>query len=327
MTSPATVVVVGDALVDVVVRPLETVQPGSDTASTIRWRSGGAAANVARAIADQGGRARLVARVGDDVAATFLTDALQRHGVEAHVVRDPDRSTGTVVALVGAGDRDMLNARQAHRTAIADAVAGHREPRAEGAFIGAQARDIGDGRHLGPGDLRSGWLDAAAHVHVSGYALLSATTRPAGLHAMQRAREAGTPVSVDPASAAPLRRIGAEAFLTMLPPHVLLTPNADEARVLAGREDVEEAAMCLGARTGEVLVSRGAGGVVWSDGRTVLRRSAVAVTGTVDPVGAGDALVAGLLTARVAGHPLEVQLDEALVAAGRAVGRPGPWTG
>jgi hypothetical protein len=29
----------------------------------------------------------------------------------------------------------------------------------------------------------------------------------------------------------------------------------------------------------------------------------------------------------VAGHPLEVQLDEALVAAGRAVGRPGPWTG
>ena len=296
MTSPATVVVVGDALVDVVVRPLETVQPGSDTASTIRWRSGGAAANVARAIADQGGRARLVARVGDDVAATFLTDALQRHGVEAHVVRDPDRSTGTVVALVGAGDRDMLT-------------------------------DRGASAHLGPGDLRSGWLDDAAHVHVSGYALLSATTRPAGLHAMQRAREAGTPVSVDPASAAPLRRIGAEAFLTMLPPHVLLTPNADEARVLAGREDVEEAAMCLGARTGEVLVSRGAGGVVWSDGRTVLRRSAVAVTGTVDPVGAGDALVAGLLTARVAGHPLEVQLDEALVAAGRAVGRPGPWTG
>ena len=296
MTSPATVVVVGDALVDVVVRPLETVQPGSDTASTIRWRSGGAAANVARAIADQGGRARLVARVGDDVAATFLTDALQRHGVEAHVVRDPDRSTGTVVALVGAGDRDMLT-------------------------------DRGASAHLGPGDLRSGWLDDAAHVHVSGYALLSATTRPAGLHAMQRAREAGTPVSVDPASAAPLRRIGAEAFLTMLPPHVLLTPNADEARVLAGREDVEEAAMCLAARTGEVLVSRGAGGVVWSDGRTVLRRSAVAVTGTVDPVGAGDALVAGLLTARVAGHPLEVQLDEALVAAGRAVGRPGPWTG
>ena len=296
MTSPATVVVVGDALVDVVVRPLETVQPGSDTASTIRWRSGGAAANVARAIADQGGRARLVARVGDDVAATFLTDALQRHGGEAHVVRDPDRSTGTVVALVGAGDRDMLT-------------------------------DRGASAHLGPGDLRSGWLDDAAHVHVSGYALLSATTRPAGLHAMQRAREAGTPVSVDPASAAPLRRIGAEAFLTMLPPHVLLTPNADEARVLAGREDVEEAAMCLGARTGEVLVSRGAGGVVWSDGRTVLRRSAVAVTGTVDPVGAGDALVAGLLTARVAGHPLEVQLDEALVAAGRAVGRPGPWTG
>lgn len=296
MTSPATVVVVGDALVDVVVRPLEAVQPGSDTASTIRWRSGGAAANVARAIADQGGRARLVARVGDDVAATFLTDALQRHGVEAHVVRDPDRSTGTVVALVGADDRDMLT-------------------------------DRGASAHLGPGDLRSGWLDDAAHVHVSGYALLSATTRPAGLHAMQRAREAGTPVSVDPASAAPLRRIGAEAFLTMLPPHVLLTPNADEARVLAGREDVEEAAMWLGARTGEVLVSRGAGGVVWSDGRTVLHRSAVAVTGTVDPVGAGDALVAGLLTARVAGHPLEVQLDEALVAAGRAVGRPGPWTG
>ena len=86
MTRPATVVVVGDALVDVVVRPLESVQPGSDTASTIRWRSGGAAANVARAIADQGGRARLVARVGDDVAGTFLTDSLQRHGVAAQLL-------------------------------------------------------------------------------------------------------------------------------------------------------------------------------------------------------------------------------------------------
>ena len=36
MTSPATVVVVGDALVDVVVRPLEAVEPGSDNATTIR---------------------------------------------------------------------------------------------------------------------------------------------------------------------------------------------------------------------------------------------------------------------------------------------------
>lgn len=296
MTRPATVVVVGDALVDVVVRPLEDVQPGSDTASTIRWRSGGAAANVARAIADIGGRARLVARVGDDVAATFLIDALDRHGVEAHVVRDPEHPTGTVVALVGADDRDMLT-------------------------------DRGASAHLGPGDLQPGWLDDAAHVHVSGYALLSPRTRPAGLHAMHRAREVGVPVSVDPASAAPLRELGAEAFLTMLPPRILLTPNAEEARILAGCDDVEQAATRLGARTGEVLVSRGAAGVVWSDGHTVRRRSAVAVTGAIDPVGAGDALVAGLLTARVAGHPLEAQIDEAIVAAGRAVGRPGPGRG
>ena len=64
------VVVVGDAMLDVVVRPSASVAPTSDTPSRVRVGRGGAAANLAVAIAsaDPGLEVVYVAAVGDDAA-------------------------------------------------------------------------------------------------------------------------------------------------------------------------------------------------------------------------------------------------------------------
>lgn len=281
------ITVVGDVLVDVVVRPAEPLRPDSDTPASVQWRQGGAAANVAACIAELGHPVVLRGRVGDDPAGAFLRDRLAAAG--AGLVVATGEQTGTVVAIVDGQSRHMLT-------------------------------DRGASGDLSPTDLPAGWLDGTSHVHVSGYALLHPGSRAAGVAALEQALAAGTGVSVDPASAAPLRAMGADAFLALLPGPVLLTPNAEEAEVLTGLTDPVEAARALGRLTGEAVVTDGPRGAVWSDGGSVRRVEAAPVDGPVDPVGAGDAFLAGLLVARAGGVDVPAQLVAATTTAAARVG-------
>lgn len=292
---PSAVAIVGDVLVDVVVAPATPLNPGSDTPSRITWGPGGAAANVARHLARLDVEVRLVGRVGDDVAGRWLLAQLAHVGVGVDgVVVAQDGRTGTVVALHrddgGGPDRDMLT-------------------------------DRGASADLSPDDLPQDWLDGVGHVHLSGYTVLHPATRPVARRVLAQARAAALPVSVDPASAAPLRTLGGDAFLELVGTPVLLCPNAEEAAVLTGLQDPVEASLALAVRCGETLVSDGARGVVWSDGREVVRQAAVGVDGPVDPVGAGDALLAGLLATRVQGRDVPTQLAAAVRVAAGAIRR------
>ena len=95
---------------------------------------------------------------------------------------------------------------------------------------------------------------------------------------------------------------------------VVLTPNADEARVLAGERDVEAAGRALAARTGApVLVTLGAEGALLLDGDAE-RLPALAVD-VVDTTGAGDALNGALAAELAAGRPLREAARFALAAA------------
>jgi ribokinase len=289
------VVVLGDVLVDVVVRPSDRVAAGSDTPCRTTWRQGGAAASTAAWLARLGAAVRLVGRVGNDLAGRSVAEELGGLGVDARLAVDPDEPTGTVVALVHDGDRDMYTSR------------------------GASSR-------LTPDDLVAGWLDGAAHLHLSGYVLLDDTTRPAGRAALQAAERAGVGISVDVSSAAPLRDVGAEAFLSWLPQGTVVKGNADEATVLTGRADHAGAARAIGVRTGEAVVTCGSQGSLWSDGTAVVVRRVLHPVGGgagphADPVGAGDAFTAGLLEARVAGADVAVQLRRGAEVAAAAVAR------
>lgn len=186
------ILVVGDVIDDVVVRPLEPVTPASDTRSTVEARPGGSGANTAAWLGALGEPVRFAGRLGAADADRHAA-ALAAHGVDARLARDPEAPTGAIVVL--AHDRTMFTAR--------------------GANARLNAADL-------PGDL----ADGVEWIHVSGYALFEPGARAAVLGFVA---EAGLPWSVDPASAAWLR---SAEFLTWTAGASLCLANEDEAAVL-----------------------------------------------------------------------------------------------
>jgi sugar/nucleoside kinase (ribokinase family) len=258
------VVVLGDLNVDIVAVQETQLAADSDTPARVSLRPGGGGANVAAWLARCGVHVTLIGRVGTDPLAPLALSGLE--GVELAVVRDPERSTGTCIVLVApGGERTMLP-----------------DPGANDALAAEDLPELA-------GDV----------LHVSGYTLLRPGSRGAAMAAIERAREAGMKISVDPASAAPLA--DDPVFLARVAPVDLLLPNADEAAVLGPQIEV-----------GELVVTSGAGGATWSDGVVTVVGEAVAVDEVVDTTGAGDAFAAGFLSAWLSGTP-----QEALAAGAR----------
>ncbi len=162
------IVVVGDVMTDVVVRPTGPLAHGTDRAASISTRPGGSAANIACWLASCGVSVTLAARVGAADHAAQIAD-LSAYGVVPHLARDEAAETGTVVALIDAGgERSFYTDR--------------------GANAGLCAADL-------PATL----LDGARLLHVSGHAILRGWDAVRGLMAEARARD--IPVSVDAGSA------------------------------------------------------------------------------------------------------------------------------
>ncbi|MEW2380658.1 sugar kinase [Micromonospora sp. NPDC047707] len=293
MTTPR-IIVVGDLITDVVAVLSGPPVAGSDTSAAIRFTGGGQAANTAAWLGALGVPVTLVGAVGDDGPGRDRVAELERGGVDCAVSRVPDAPTGTVIVLATADDRTMVTERGANLRLTPEAV--------EAALDAAPD---------------------AAHLHLSGYTLLDAGSRPAGLRAFAAARERGLTVSVDAASAAPLRRVGAAAFLTWVRGVDLLLVNAEEATVLAGGLDPAAQGRVLSASARRVVVKRGAAGAVWVDRDAAIAVAPARRMAVVDPTGAGDAFAAGLLSAWLAGASPEAALHRAGDLGASAVGQVG----
>jgi sugar/nucleoside kinase (ribokinase family) len=285
-------VVLGDVMVDVVCRLDGPIALGSDAPARIEFGYGGSAANVSAwaAVAHGAGAPPVLAgRIGADERGRAAEEELRAVGVEPRLAVDPERPTGTCVVLVGPdGERSMVP-------------------------------DPGANDRLAGGDLPDDVLVEGAHLHLTGYTLVREGSRAAGLAGIERARERGMSVSVDPSSAALLE----PAFLDELDGVGLLLPNAEEAAVLSGEEDPERAASVLAARVPEVVVTLGARGALWTDGHKRSLVDAVAERDAVDTTGAGDAFAAGFLMARLSGAAAEEALQAGCRLAAVAVRTPG----
>jgi sugar/nucleoside kinase (ribokinase family) len=223
----STVIVVGDAAVDVVAAHAGRIVPGGDSRARVTVTTGGAGANTAAWLAWSGVETILVARVGDDVAGRQALEELTTAGVRCAFTFDKDAPTCCVVVLVdGDGQRTMLP-------------------------------DHGAGGRLTEDDLDPDLLTTADHLHLSGYVLLDDATRDAGLAMLAAARSAGLTTSVDPQSAALIT--DPTRFLAEVRGVDLLLPNADEMAAL-GPEP-------LVPGVGAVVTTRGAAGATWHDER------------------------------------------------------------
>jgi sugar/nucleoside kinase (ribokinase family) len=281
------VVVVGDAMLDVVARPLAPLAPTSDTPSRIGVGRGGSGANIAVGLAGAGHAVSYVAAVGDDVAGRYFRDELAANLIDARLAT-VDASTGVVVSIVdGDGQRSMMSDRGANSLLSRSHVAASLEAPFE-------------------------------HLHVSGYTLLDAATRDVASAALARARELGATSSLDVCSVGPLTRVGAAVFLAAGAGASYLFANEEEARALAGVDDVASALSVLGGRYPEVVVTRGPlGAMAMRDERTWWAPARAAAA--FDSTGAGDAATGAYLGARLEGRDVEAALNEAMDAAALVV--------
>jgi sugar/nucleoside kinase (ribokinase family) len=276
------VVIVGDVMLDVVVKPIATIVTGSDTPARVRISRGGSGANIAVALAAMGHQVIYVGACADDTSRMIVERALRADKVESRL-EVVGGSTGVVVALVGEdAQRSMLTDR------------------------GANIR-------LSEGHVTSVLDEPFDHVHVSGYTLLDAETRGVGVAALRVAREAGRTSSVDVCSAGPLREVGPGVFLVAAREAGQLFANAEEAMVLSGCDDVESARESLSRSFAEVVITRGSDG---ADAMTSTSRAHAdsRSADVLDTTGAGDAATGAYLGARFSGATLDQALALAMAA-------------
>ncbi|MBV9822561.1 MAG: hypothetical protein JO144_10010, partial [Actinobacteria bacterium] len=281
------VVCLGDVLVDVAALLPGPLVLGSDTPAPVSCRPGGSAANTAAWLAHLAVPCAFAGRVGDDAFGRDAVAALRAHGVQTLVSVDPAAPTGVCLVLVGPdGERTMVPSAGANATLSP-------------AHLGVDL--------LGPDD----------HLHLSGYALLHDGSRDAALAALELAAAVGASVSVDAASAGPIRTVGADRFLGWLPGGALLLANADELAALtradheppptdadpaltdAGPTDAGGVEAGIGKLVGrglDVVVKRGGRGSVLATAAGLWHSPATPVE-VLDSTGAGDAFAAGLLAA------------------------------
>jgi sugar/nucleoside kinase (ribokinase family) len=263
------VVVVGDLMTDTVAHAALPLARGSDTPAVVTMHGGGSGANIAAWLAVDGAEVAFVGRRGADIAGRNRDMELMGYGVDARLVMDPERPTGTCVVMVThKGDHTMLS-------------------------------DPGANAALSPDDLPKDLFTPGSHLHISGYTLLNEGSRQATLAALSHAGRAGMTVSVDGASAAPLERVGAEPFLQLTNGAALLFVNGDQGRVLTGREEPEQAARVLNAWYPHVVMKLGGDGALfYANGRPdPIRVPAPPLEKLVDRTGGGDAFCAGFLPA------------------------------
>jgi sugar/nucleoside kinase (ribokinase family) len=278
------ILVLGDVIDDIIVRPHGAVRPDTDTNADIERRAGGSAANAAAWFAHLGFSTDFVGRVGESDLARH-SDILSRSGVTPHLIGQPDRPTGTIVIIVDdAGGRTMLTER--------------------GANALTSARDVD--RTL---------LASAAHLHVTGYTVFN-DTGPVGIAEFAAliadARALGASVSVNPGSSGFIADHGADALFAATAGSTVAITNLDEGRALTGLDDADSIVTALLEHYETVALTLGRHGVLaGARGMDAVLVPARHVA-SVDPTGAGDAFSAGFVTGLLRSGPL---LDGSITSA------------
>jgi sugar/nucleoside kinase (ribokinase family) len=285
---PRGVLVIGDVMTDVIVRPEGPLLRGSDRRATIRSRPGGSGANQAVWLGAMGADVRFVARVG--VADKPGLEAYFRSlGLQPLLSGDTALPSGVLVSIV--------------------------DPDGERSFL----TDRGANLALSPADLPESLLDGTAMLVVSGYSFFAEDPRAAVRGLCAQAQQRGIAIAIDPASVGFLLEVGTDNFLTWTSGASLLFANHDEASALAGSEDLEAQMRTLGDHYARVIIKRGPLGAALGDRSGVQLALPAQAVQAIDTTGAGDAFAAAFIAAEVLGFAAEECLARAIAAGSEAV--------
>ena len=266
--------VIGRAGLDLYADP-----PGTEleNASGFHAALGGSAANIAVAIAQQGGSCSLLTAVSDDAVGRYTTKALAGYGVNTRYVK-----------IVGGETRTSL------------AVVETRAEKCQSVIYRNGAADFG----ISTTDTIAVDYSAFAAIIVTGTALAREPSRSATLKALKLARAAGLVTIIDidyrPYSW-DSNREAKQVCSQAAEQCNIIVGNDDEFAVLAGGGNSLEHAEMLSRVSGRIVVHKmGENGcMTFADG--VRFETPIFAVKALKPTGAGDGFMGGFIAGLVAG--------------------------
>jgi len=286
---------IGDFAWDVLIHTAAPLAPGGDTFGQVELQPGGSAANVAVWARRCGVKSGFVGKIGRDRFGQLARENLEEERVEYCLSETASRPTGVVAVWVDhSGQRSMVSG--------------------QGADFLLTVRDL-------PAE-----LEAARHLHLSGWSLFTDPPRGAALLAARRAKEAGLTISLDPGSFQLIEETDPAAFVRMTSSLglTIIFPNYDEGRVLTGEREPERIAQRLGELyPGAIIALKldAKGALLGSQGRydyippTPDRAK--------DATGAGDAFAGAFLARWLSGDEVLAAGEFAVVVSGWVVAHRG----
>jgi sugar/nucleoside kinase (ribokinase family) len=280
------VLVMGDVMIDIDANifSFESLlgARGSDLPTHIQLTQGGSAANTALWMAHESHPVFFLGSVGKDGAGDYASTTLRNNGVMPLLKIDPHNPTGMCIVLTESdGSRTMLPS-------------------------------AGSNAHMIPAELESLWpRQELAHFHLSAYSLFHSTTAQSAVSALQRARDSGLTISIDPASHALLSRHKNTILESLRFTDVLLA-NQEEAQELyrlsqddpypslVPHDQILRALLTLlnqdSPVAGTVVMTLEKDGAIALTGSGSMEYSPITSTGQIiSTAGAGDAFNAGFL--------------------------------
>ncbi|MEN4478839.1 carbohydrate kinase family protein [Mycolicibacterium cosmeticum] len=265
------VITMGAHILDVLVRPVDAIPEGQQTAlvEDIRVAAAGTAAGTALTLAKLGATVRTAGAIGTDAPGDLLLTLLGRAGIDTTlVVRKPDLPTSmSVLPIRRNGERPSLH------------------------LLGANPGYTLD-------DVDWGAVAGADHLHLGGPELIGADT---AARILAHAKANGATTSIDLIAPGELGSL--DAIAAALPHCDYLLPNAEQVIGFTGAADLTEGCRILvDAGAGMIAATDGADGALLIDAHTSRRIPAHDVA-VVDTTGCGDAFSAGFLYGIGVGRP------------------------
>jgi ribokinase len=290
------ILVFGDLNVDIIGRVQGWPKPGGEClCSQVDMHCGGVAANTALALRSWGVHVHLAGCVGGDAFGDFLFRTLRKAGVH---VRDVQRTSRALTGLL------YINVT----------------PDGQRTFFGSR----GANQFTNPERFSSPTWNRCAAAHLVGYSFLNPGPEKTARQILRSFQSRCKPVSLD-VGMEPAQRIP-EKIRCLLPQMDVLFLSSEEAAALTCQSNPRRAFVeleCAGAR--EVVMKCGKRGCLIRDGATVCEVPSFTVR-ALDTTGAGDALTATFLQARLRGWPMRLAALLANAAGAAAVSHMGAGT-
>jgi sugar/nucleoside kinase (ribokinase family) len=161
---------------------------------------------------------------------------------------------------------------------------------------------LGASSEIHPAELSGGCFNNAAIVHVEGYLLFNTDLI---LAALEKAREAGSLVSLDLASFTVIRD-SKKLLERIINEYVdILIANQDEALALTDQADEIKAIQALSAKAEISVLKMGARGSIIAHEGNIIKIKAMGDGHALDTTGAGDLWASGFLFGLINGYTLE----------------------